>query len=108
SAPGAWPARCGAAWTASLDPARSPRMPRIVRCGLIQGSNVKSPAGARLDEIREAMIAKHLPMIDEAGRRGVRILCLQELFYGPYFAAEQDPRWYGFTERGPAPPTPPP
>jgi beta-ureidopropionase len=35
----------------------------------------------------------------------VQILCLQELFYGPYFAAEQDPRWYGFTEKVPEGPT---
>ena len=47
------------------------------------------------------MIAKHLRLIDEAGARGVQILCLQELFYGPYFAAEQDVRWYAFTERVP-------
>jgi beta-ureidopropionase len=44
-------------------------------------------------------------MIADAGTRGVRILCLQELFYGPYFAAEQDPRWYAFTERVPEGPT---
>ena len=80
-------------------------MPRVVRCGLIQASNVKSPAEAGLAEIREAMIEKHLVLIDEAGRRGVRILSLQELFYGPYFAAEQDPRWYRFTERVPEGPT---
>jgi N-carbamoylputrescine amidase len=80
-------------------------MPRIVRCGLIQASNVKSPAEAGLDEIRDAMIEKHLRLIDEAGAKGVRILCLQELFYGPYFAAEQDPKWYQFTERVPDGPT---
>ena len=45
-------------------------MPRVVRCGLIQASNVKSPAEASLAEIREAMIEKHLAMIDEAARRG--------------------------------------
>jgi beta-ureidopropionase len=76
-------------------------MSRVVRCGLIQASNVKSPAEASLPEIREAMIGKHLRLIDEAGRRGVQILCLQELFYGPYFAAEQDTRWYEFAERVP-------
>jgi N-carbamoylputrescine amidase len=47
------------------------------------------------------MIDKHLELIADAGAKGVRILCLQELFYGPYFAAEQDPRWYAFTERVP-------
>jgi len=80
-------------------------MPRVVRCGLIQASNVKSPAEASLPEIRQAMIDKHLKLIAEAGAKGVRILSLQELFYGPYFAAEQDPRWYAFTERVPDGPT---
>jgi len=80
-------------------------MPRLVRCGLIQASNVLSPDKASLGEVREAMIAKHLRLIDEAAARGVKILCLQELFYGPYFAAEQDPRWYQFTEKVPDGPT---
>ena len=80
-------------------------MPRIVRCGLIQASNVLSPDKASLAEVREAMIAKHVRLIEEAAGRGVQILCLQELFYGPYFAAEQDPRWYHFTERVPDGPT---
>ena len=80
-------------------------MPRLVRCGLIQASNVLSPDHARLADVREAMIAKHLPLIDQAASRGVQILCLQELFYGPYFAAEQDPRWYHFTEKVPDGPT---
>jgi N-carbamoylputrescine amidase len=80
-------------------------MPRVVRCGLIQAANALSPEKASLADVREAMIAKHLPLIDEAASRGVQILCLQELFYGPYFAAEQDPRWYHFTERVPDGPT---
>ncbi|MET0553144.1 MAG: nitrilase-related carbon-nitrogen hydrolase [Vicinamibacteria bacterium] len=80
-------------------------MPRVVRCGVIQAANVKSPESASLAEIRDAMIEKHLAMIADAAAKGVQILCLQELFYGPYFAAEQDPRWYGFTERVPDGPT---
>ena len=80
-------------------------MPRIVRCGLIQASNVLSPDKASLADVREAMIAKHVRLIEEAAGRGVQILCLQELFYGPYFAAEQDPRWYEFTEKVPDGPT---
>jgi predicted amidohydrolase len=51
------------------------------------------------------MIAKHLLLIDQAAAQGVRILSLQKLFYGPYFAAEQDARWYEFTERVPDGPT---
>jgi len=80
-------------------------MPRIVRGGLIQAANVLSPDKASLADVREAMIAKHVKLIEEAAARGVQILCLQELFYGPYFAAEQDPRWYHFTEKVPEGPT---
>ena len=80
-------------------------MPRVVRCGVIQAGNVKSPESASLAEIRDAMIEKHLVMIADAAAKGVQILCLQELFYGPYFAAEQDPKWYAFTERVPDGPT---
>jgi beta-ureidopropionase len=78
---------------------------RVVRCGLIQAGNVKSPEDASLSEIREAMVEKHLGLIAEAGQREVRMLCLQELFYGPYFPAEQETRWYSLAERIPDGPT---
>src|SRR6266498_358727 len=81
-------------------------MPRIVRCGLIQATNALAPSGdASLEAVKAAMIEKHIPMIEDAGRRGVQILCLQEIFFGPYFCAEQDPRWYKTTERVPDGPT---
>jgi N-carbamoylputrescine amidase len=51
------------------------------------------------------MIDKHLAMIDDAAGKGVQIICLQELFYGPYFPAEQNPHWYGLVERIPDGPT---
>jgi beta-ureidopropionase len=79
-------------------------MPRLVRCGLIQAANVAPPTES-LDAIKAAMLEKHLAFIEQASREGVQILCLQELFYGPYFPAEQDPRWYKFTERVPDGPT---
>jgi len=47
------------------------------------------------------MIEKHLRMIEEAAQKNVQLLCLQELFYGPYFCAEQDIRWYDLVERVP-------
>ena len=47
------------------------------------------------------MIDKHIKMLQDAAVKGVKILCLQELFYGPYFCAEQDTKWYDFTERIP-------
>jgi N-carbamoylputrescine amidase len=76
-------------------------MPRIVRCGLIQASNQKHEGS--LQEIKEAMIQKHLPLVEEAGKKGVQILCLQEIFHGPYFPAEQDIKWYRTAEPVPGP-----
>ena len=40
------------------------------------------------------MIEKHEALIAQAAGRGAQIICLQELFYGPYFCAEQDTKWY--------------
>src|SRR5436305_5995874 len=79
-------------------------MSRNVRCGLIQASSAMGN-NRSLSEIKKAMIEKHLKMIDKAAKKKVKILCLQELFYGPYFCAEQDPRWYDLTERVPDGPT---
>jgi beta-ureidopropionase len=79
-------------------------MPRVVRCGLIQASNVKPPE-AGLPAIKKAMLDKHRKLIEQAARQKVKILCLQELFYGPYFCAEQETRWYDLTERVPEGPT---
>jgi len=76
----------------------------VVRCGLIQASNVLGPE-AGLPAIKRAMIDKHVRLIAEAARKKVQILCLQELFYGPYFCAEQETRWYHLTERVPDGPT---
>ena len=79
-------------------------MSRIVKSALIQASSTHSG-----DEdpgvIRDAMIEKHMKMIEDAGKQGVQVLCLQELFYGPYFCAEQEMRWYGITEEIPNGPT---
>ena len=79
-------------------------MPRIVKCGLIQASNALG-TDQPIEKIREANVAKHMKLIDEAGRRGVQILCMQEIFTGPYFCAEQTPRWYEATEMIPDGPT---
>jgi N-carbamoylputrescine amidase len=51
------------------------------------------------------MINKHLKLIEQAAKKKVQVLCLQELFYGPYFCAEQNIRWYELTERVPEGPT---
>ncbi|HWP42823.1 MAG TPA: acyltransferase, partial [Blastocatellia bacterium] len=79
-------------------------MPRVVRCGLIQAANVE-PAESPIEKIKRSMIDKHVAMIEDAAGRGVQILCLQELFYGPYFPAEQNPLWYDLVEHIPEGPT---
>ncbi|MBI3270770.1 MAG: acyltransferase [Planctomycetes bacterium] len=79
-------------------------MPRIVRAGLIQAGNPKGPECSTAD-IKQAMIEKTLGLIDKAAKEGVQVLCLQELFYGPYFCAEQQARWYELTEKVPDGPT---
>jgi beta-ureidopropionase len=80
-------------------------MPRTVRCGLIQAHCEWSPETFGLPQIREKMIAKHESLIASAAKKGAQILCLQELFYGPYFCAEQHARWYELTEPVPGGPT---
>jgi beta-ureidopropionase len=80
-------------------------MPRMVRCGLIQARCEWSPEKYGLAQIRDKMIAKHESLISAAARKNVEILCLQELFYGPYFCAEQHARWYELTEAVPGGPT---
>ena len=77
---------------------------RIVRCSLIQASNVVAP-DVPLDKIREAMIEKHIGLIHKAAAAGAQIVCLQEIFAGPYFCAEQSSRWYDFAEPVPDGPT---
>jgi N-carbamoylputrescine amidase len=79
-------------------------MPNIVKCGLIQASHAGSTDDS-IENIRQANIDKHMALIEEAGAAGVQILCMQEIFTGPYFCAEQTPRWYEATEAIPDGPT---
>jgi N-carbamoylputrescine amidase len=79
-------------------------MPRIVRGGLIQAT-ICEPATSPVAKIKAAMIEKHDALIAQAVGRDAQIVCLQELFYGPYFCAEQQTKWYELTERVPDGPT---
>ncbi len=79
-------------------------MPRNVRCSLIQATNVVPP-DQPIDRIKAAMIDKHVGYIEQAAAAGAQIVCLQEIFYGPYFCAEQKTRWYESTEAVPDGPT---
>lgn len=79
-------------------------MPRLVRCSVIQAS-IALPATEPLERQRAAMIDKHVSLIHEAAQAGAQIVCLQEIFNGPYFCAEQSVKWYEATERVPDGPT---
>jgi beta-ureidopropionase len=79
-------------------------MSRSVRCSLIQATNVLTPDHT-LEEVKQAMLSKHADYIQRASHAGAQIVCLQEIFYGPYFCAEQQTRWYDFTEPIPDGPT---
>ena len=78
-------------------------MARKVLSGLIQASNPINDESRPVAEIQAAMLDKHLSMIHEAGKQGVQILCLQEIFNGPYFCPGQDRRWYDAAEAVPGP-----
>ena len=71
-----------------------------LRGGLIQmalkTSTDKSPA-----EITKAMIEAHIPYIEEAGEKGVQVLCFQEVFTQPYFCPSQDVKWFDAAEKIP-------
>ena len=71
---------------------------------MIQAS-VGADTPQALDQLKQFMINKHVSLIEQAAAEGVQVLCLQELFYGPYFCAEQDARWYSMAEHVPDGPT---
>ena len=82
-------------------------MPRVTRAALIQAS---LPDGydaefRDLEKAKNEMIEKHVGLLKDAAEQGAQVTCLQEIFYGPYFCAEQDVRWYGTAEPIPDGPT---
>lgn len=80
-------------------------MPRIVKSGLIQMSLPKTEGEGTIEEIKDAMVQKHIPLIEAAGEQGVQILCLQEIFSTPYFCPGQNADWYHSAESVPGPTT---
>ena len=69
-------------------------MSKLVRGGLIQTSNPINDTSASIAEIKQVALDKHIPLIEQAGEKGVQVLCLQEIFNTPYFCPAQDPKWY--------------
>lgn len=80
-------------------------MDRKVTIALVQAAQTKTAAELTPLEIKEEMLARHLRHIEYAAERGANILCMQELFYGPYFCPSQDRAWYALTESVPEGPT---
>ena len=80
-------------------------MPRKIKSGLIQMSLPMTEGEGTINEIKEAMFKKHIPFIEDAGKQGVQILCLQEIFNTPYFCPGQDSAWYESAEPVPGPTT---
>ncbi|MBD2103586.1 nitrilase-related carbon-nitrogen hydrolase [Leptolyngbya sp. FACHB-261] len=79
-------------------------MSSTVRCAVTQATNAV-PVEKSLAEIRQGNLDKHIGFLEQAATQGVQILCFQEIFTGPYFAAEQSPRWYDMAEEIPNGPT---
>jgi N-carbamoylputrescine amidase len=75
-------------------------MSRLVRTSLIQ-TKLSLPGTKPIEAIKRSMIEKHVDLIRRTAENGAQIVCLQELFYGPYFPAEQDARWQALVERVP-------
>jgi beta-ureidopropionase len=71
-------------------------MPRNVHVGLIQAATPYEP-GWSIQKTQKAALDVHIPLIEEAGKKGVQILGLQEIFNGPYFCPSQDAFWYDAT-----------
>ena len=76
----------------------------MLRGGLIQMA-LKGDTSSDPETIRKAMIDAHLPLIEEAGKQGVQVLCFQEVFTQPYFCPSQDRKWYRAAESIPDGPT---
>ena len=62
---------------------------RKVRAALIQ---------AQANMSKQDAVDKHIKMIADAAGQGAQVVGLQEIFHGPYFCAEQDPKWYDTAE----------
>ena len=68
----------------------------IVRAALLQTAWTGS---------KQSMIEEHVRQAHEAAKQGARVMCFQELFYGPYFCQVQDSKFFEYAEAIPDGPT---
>jgi len=83
-------------------------MTASVRIAMTQTRNAYSPMPERVEDlprlagqleaIREANVAHHVALIEEAARQGARVVGLGELFTSPYFALERRDMWLPMAE----------
>ena len=71
-------------------------MADVVRAALVQ---------AQWAGDKETMTKNAVRSVQQAAAAGARVVCLQELFNGPYFCQVQDGSWYDFAEPVPDGPT---
>jgi len=75
-----------------------------VTIGLIQAHH-DTHGDQPVEVHKKEAIEKHVKLIREAASKGAQIVCLQEIFYGPYFCTEQTVKWYDSVEQIPDGPT---
>ena len=71
-------------------------MAEVIRAGLVQQQWTGD---------KDSMIRASVDAIGRAASAGAQVVCLQELFYGPYFCQVQDADYYSYTEAVPDGPT---
>ena len=71
-------------------------MPSTIRAALVQTTWTGD---------KETMIKAHEEYAREAAAQGAKVVCFQELFYGPYFCQVQDAAYYEYAESIPGPTT---
>ncbi|WNB93341.1 nitrilase-related carbon-nitrogen hydrolase [Bacillus sp. NEB1478] len=79
-------------------------MSDLVKIGLIQAIH-DVDGNEPVSVHKEKSIEKHIKLVRDAAEKGAQIICLQEIFYGPYFCAEQNSKWYDSAEEIPNGPT---
>ena len=52
---------------------------------------------------QESMTKAHEEYARQAAAQGAKVICFQELFYGPYFCQVQDKQFYSYAESIPGP-----
>jgi N-carbamoylputrescine amidase len=80
----------------ALDALAHPAQHHVVKVGLVQTHATQDAA----DNLRRT-----LDLVEKAAKKGAQVVCLQELFMGPYFCQEEDAALFDLAEPIPGPTT---